>query len=161
MSKSKIVGMMGLIAFTMGILLIGNSLAGEKGKVASRIDYLATVVHTIKVPDMEDHTIWLVEAKGIYFSEKWGNALVYQIFTWDSIKGSGPCRGYDRWAFPDGSTIDGPWEGKSTGASVEGTLTLIKGTGKFEGIQGKGKFKAQMLSADQYYGHQEIDYTLP
>ena len=161
MFKSKYVGIMALIAFAMCIFLVRDSVAGEKGKVASRIDYLATAVHTLKVPDMEEHIIWLIEAKGIYSSEKWGNALVYQIFTWDSIKGSGPCQGYDRWTFPDGSAIDQKWEGKVAGGSVEGPVTLLKGTGKFEGIQGKGKFKAQMLSADQYYGHQEIDYTLP
>ena len=161
MSKSKIVGMMALISFAMGIFLVGDAVAGEKGKVASRIVYLATVVHTLKVPDVDDHINWLVEAKGIYSSGKWGAALVYQIITMDSIKGSGSSRGYDRWTFPDGSVIDIKWEGKARGASNEGTITLIKGTGKFEGIQGKGTFKAQMLSADQYYGDQEIDYTLP
>jgi len=161
MSKSKIVGVMALIAFAMGILLVGDAVAGEKGKVASRIVYLATGVHTLKVPDMDDHINWLVEAKGIYSSEKWGAALVYQVATMDSIKGSALSQGYDRWTFPDGSVIDIKWEGKGTGGSTEGTVTLIKGTGKFEGIQGKGTFKAQMLSADQYYGHQEINYTLP
>ncbi len=161
MSKSKIATMVALIVFSMSILLVGDLVAGEKGRVTSHIAYMGTVVHTLKVPDMEDHINWLIEAKGIYFSEKWGPALVYQVLTMDTIKGSGSSQGNDRWTFPDGSIIDIKWEGKVKDGSIGGPFTLIKGTGKFEGIQGRGAFKAQMLSADQWLGNQETDYMLP
>ena len=36
MSKSKIIGIMALIAFAMGIFLVGDAVAGERGKVVTR-----------------------------------------------------------------------------------------------------------------------------
>ena len=94
MSKFKIVGMMVLIAFAMGIVLVGDAVAAEKGKVVSRAVYYMPTIHTLKVPDVEGHTINLVEFKGIIFSEKWGAALDYQIFTLDYIKGARTFQGY-------------------------------------------------------------------
>ena len=94
MSKFKIVVMMVLIAFAMGIVLVGNAVAAEKGKVTYRQVLNVTTIHTLKVPDVEGHTINLVEFKGIIFSEKWGAALDYQIFTLDYIKGARTFQGY-------------------------------------------------------------------
>jgi hypothetical protein len=56
MSTSKVLGIMALIAFAMGIVLVGNVLAEEKGKVAFRGVYYTTTTHTLKVPDVEGHT---------------------------------------------------------------------------------------------------------
>jgi hypothetical protein len=169
MSKSKILAMMALIAFVMGILLVGDAVAGERGKVAAReVDY-STAVHTLKVPDVEGHTIFLSEAKGIVFTEKWGACLDYKTYTMDLIKGEGTQAGYGHYTFPDGSTYDTKWEGKNKGggrgivgsAAAEGTWTYIKGTGKFEGIQGGGTWKVYVLGPGQWYADNEGEYTLP
>ncbi len=56
MSTFKVFGIMALIAFAMGIVLGGNGLAEEKGKVAFRGVYYTTTIHTLKVPDVEGHT---------------------------------------------------------------------------------------------------------
>jgi hypothetical protein len=169
MSKSKIVGMLALIAFAMGIFFVGDAAAGETGKVVAREVGYNTTVHTLKVPDVEGHAIYMMDAKGIGFNEKWGAYLIYMTFTIDIIKGEGPLQGYTHATFPDGSTYDSKWEGKNkaggrgtTGsASAEGSWTYIKGTGKFEGIQGGGTWKNYVMGPGQHYSDDEGEYTLP
>jgi hypothetical protein len=173
MSKSKILGMMVLIAFVMGILLVGDALAGESGKVVTREVMNMAAVQTLKVPDVEGHAIRLCEAKGIGFSEKWGAYLAYHTYTIDLIKGEGTSQGYAHYTFPDGSTYDTKFEGKNKGAATEfsagiagsvnaeGTWTYIKGTGKFEGIHGGGTYKVYVLGPGQWYADVEGEYTLP
>jgi hypothetical protein len=161
MSKSKIVGIIALIAFATGILLVGDALAAERGKFVARWVVYTTAVHTLKVPDAEGHTILLSEAKGIAFTEKWGACLAYQTGTLDLLKGEGTGQGYAHYTFPDGSTFTNKWEGKSGGSIWEGTWTCIKGTGKFEGIQGAGTFKSHGMGPDRTYSDVEGEYTLP
>jgi hypothetical protein len=169
MSRCKILTVVALMAFAMGIFLVGDALAGETGKVADRGVYYAATVHTLKVPDVEGHTIYLFESKGIGFSEKWGACLIYQICTLDLIKGEGTHQGYNQVTFPDGSTLTTKFEGKNMGASrtitgshsSEGTFTYIKGTGKFEGIQGGGTYKSYHMGPGQWYSDSEGEYTLP
>jgi hypothetical protein len=118
---------------------------------------------------VEGHTIHLIESKGIGFNEKWGAYLIYEPMTLDVTKGEGPLQGYSQFTYPDGSTITNKWEGKNMGggrtitgaASGEGTWTYIKGTGKFEGIQGGGTFKSYNMGPGQFYADFEGEYTLP
>ena len=169
MCKFKFVGMMLLIAFAMSIVLVGDVVAAEKGKVAGRQVWHVTTIHALKVPDVEGHVINVLEAKGIVSYEKWGAALIDQINTMDLIKGAGTMQGYNQVTFPDGSTITSRFEGKVTGggtgvtgmASAESTSTYIKGTGKFQGIQGRGTAKAYVLAPGQYYSDWDGEYTLP
>ena len=169
MSKSKIVGMLALVAFVMGIFLVGDALAGERGKVVTREVYYMLTIHTLKVPDVEGHAIHLLEAKGIGFNEKWGAYLIYVSQTLDLIKGEGPFQGYSQHTYPDGFTITVKFEGKNKGAgrgttgasSSEGTWRYIKGTGKFEGIQGVATYKTYALGPGQFYTDGEGEYTLP
>ena len=173
MSKSKIVGMMVLIFFAMGILLVFDALAEERGNVANREVLNMAAVQTLKVPDVEGHAIRLCEAKGIVFTEKWGNCLAYHTYTIDLIKGEGTSQGYAHYTYPDGSAYDTKFEGKNKGAATEfsagiagsvnaeGTWTYIKGTGKFEGIQGGGTYKVYVLGPGQWYADVEGKYTLP
>ena len=173
MSKSKIIAMIALIAFAMGIFLVGDAPAEERGKVVAReVDYVTTV-QTLKVPDVEGHTIHLIEAKGIGFSEKWGAYLVYLIYTVDLIKGVGTHQGYTQCTYPDGSTMNYKFEGKNKAAAIkfsagiagsvisEGTKTYIKGTGKFEGIQGVATYKVYAPGPGQFYSDGVGEYTLP
>jgi len=153
----------------MGIVLVGDALAGERGKIIARQACSATTVHTLKVPDVESHTISLIEGKGIVFNEKWGAHLIYLTYTVDLIKGEATVRGYTQYTFPDGSTYTSKWEGKNMGAgrgtagsaSSEGSWTFIKGTGRFEGIQGEGTYKSYILVPGQWYSDIEGQYTLP
>jgi hypothetical protein len=78
----------------------------------------------------------------------------------DLLKGEGTVQGYTQCTFPDGSTATQKWEGK-IGASSTGTWTYIKGTGKFEGIQGEGTWKSYSMSPDRWYSEGVGEYTLP
>jgi hypothetical protein len=161
MSKAKIVGIMALIVFAMGILLMGEALAGERGKVSNREIWFMPTIQTLKVPDMEGHTIHLWEAKGIIFTEKWGVCQGYVPATSDfnTPKGEMTSKGYVQYTYPDGSTTVQKWESK--GRTPPGTWTYIKGTGKFEGIQGGGTFTFGMVGPDRWYTDIEGEYTLP
>jgi hypothetical protein len=170
MSKFKILGIVVLIVFAMGIVLVGDAVAAERGKVTYRQVNYVTTIHTLKVPDVEGHANTLFEAKGIAFYEKWGAALTSMIVTFDLIKGAGTFQGYTLTTFPDGSSTTGKFEGKTTAAGVglltgiassEGTWTYTKGTGKFEGIQGRGTFKSYTLGPGQFYSDNQGEYTLP
>ena len=170
MSKSKIVGIMSLIVFAMGIVLAGDAVAGEKGKGTAREVFYGTTFHTINVPGIEGHTLVLGEAKMIHFSEKFGPSVGICTQMLDLIKGKGgQCQGYNQYTYPDGSTITHKWKGELKGggrgklgtASSEGTYTYIKGTGKYQGIQGGGTWKSYTLAPGQWYSDSEGEYTLP
>ena len=170
MSKLKIVGMMALMAFALGSILVGNAVAGESGKILIREVYYIPTVHTLKVPDMEGHIYTLFEEKGIGFHEKWGNWLITVVGTADVKKaeGTSTVQFYVHYTFPDGSTITFKGEGGSVPRrgiigepSGEGTAIPIKGTGKFEGIQGRVAWKSYRLAPDQLYSYPELEYTLP
>jgi len=172
MSKFKIVGMVALIAFAMSIVLVSGAVAAERGKLTFRHASYVTTVHTLKVPDVEGHVNILYEAKGINFYEKWGAAINSQIVSFDLTKGVGTYQGYMHTTFPDGSTQTTKFEGKTTTTATgvglvtgiarsEGTWTYTKGTGKFEGIQGRGTLKTYTLGPGQYYVDIEGEYTLP
>ncbi len=161
MSKSKIVGILALVGFAMGSLLVSDALAEERGKISMREVLYGTTFHIQKVSDVEEHAIIAYEAKGIAFYEKWGTCLVTETGTLDFLKGEGPGKGYNHYTFPDGSTITMKWEAKIGAGRGEGTWTPIKGTGKFLGIQGEGTWKSYNMSPERWYDDSEIKYTLP
>jgi hypothetical protein len=89
--------------------------------------------------------------------------------TGDRTKGLGPSEGYNVTTYPDGSTITAKVKaeatsagsGKSGSGEGEGTYTWVRGTGKFQGIQGGGTFKFRVLGPGQWYADFEGEYTLP
>ncbi len=101
MSKSKIVAMMALIVFAMGIFLVGDAAAGESGKIAGGDVFYIPTTHTLKVPDVEEHAIFAFEGKGITFYEKWGACLANETGIMDLVKGEGTCQGYSQLEFPE------------------------------------------------------------
>jgi len=169
MSKIRIFAFIALITLAFGLALVGNAMAGERGKVVLRDVYFATGFPSAKVPDTEGHAIYLIEAKGMSFSEKWGPCLLVQSGIGDYTKGLGPAEGYTHRTYPDGSTITTKYKGeaKTVGRGITGggggevTWTFIKGTGKFEGIQGGGTSKYWVLGPGQWYSDSEGEYTLP
>jgi hypothetical protein len=148
MSKSKIVGMMALIAFAMGIVMVGDVVAGEyvKGHLIKH----HTKWQQINVGDEDGHVLVVHESKGvntIIEGPNWFNDCLYRDTTLADINlktflGSSKTyaeitdRDGNKWYFtPEGKSIK---EGKYAWG---GTWKTIKGTGKFEGIQGKGTWK--------------------
>jgi len=169
MSRSKIVRIMALSVFAMASFWVGQAVAGESGKVVEREVYYVTTVHRLNVPDVEGHINSLTEAKSINFNEKFGPSLGYRTQLGDWIKGTGTVQGYTQITYPDGSTITSKWMGEvksaglgpTGGSEAKGTWSYIKGTGKYEGIQGKGTFESYVLGPGQWYSEVRGEYTLP
>jgi len=162
MKTIRVAAFIAFIAFALGIATVDDALAGERGKVVVRDVCFSTNYVSAKVPDVEGHAINLIEAKGMSFSEKWGPCLLVLGAMQDYTKGVGPYQGYIHYTYPDGSTITIKIEGKGKpGARGEGTWSYIKGTGKFEGIQGGGTRQYWVLGPGQWYVDAEGEYTLP
>jgi hypothetical protein len=148
MSKFKIVGIMALIAFAMGIILVGNALAGEKFKC--RTVWVSTKVERINVDDEKGHAFVLGEMKGIIsnmegktFGEGWLGWSGYIADISPKIGMTG--NGYMTLTDKDGDKIYMKYEFKPPGPHQP--WTFFKGTGKFEGVRGKGTFSS-VLTAD-------------
>ena len=170
MSRFKLIAFIALITLAFGFALVGEALAGESGKVLVRDVFFAQgYLASTKVADAEGHAMNLLEAKGMSFSDKWGPCLLVLSVVQDYTKGVGPYDGYIHYTYSDSSTITIriKGEGKAAGpgatgsASGEGTWTYLKGTGKFEGIQGGGTREYWVLGPGQWYADATGEYKLP
>ena len=168
MSKSKIVGMMALIAFAMGILLVGNALAGEK--VKGRIVGVISKVQTVSVPDREGHMIVLYEGKcvQVIFSgnRSLDGAATNEVGMVDMLNpktGERIFHGYQETIPLDGGgKIYGRFEFTHlAGGSAHGTWEYLHGTGRYEGIKGRGTWASPSLGGDRWYGDWEGEIELP
>ena len=166
MSKSKIVGIMALMAFITGIFLAADGGAGEKfiGR---------TVKHLLKweqinVGDEEGHVIVLFEGKGIStdlqgksYTDGW---VEHEegLFDMNNKTGAGSCQGYSEFASKEGEKIYIKWKCGPTNVA-NGTWTFFKGTGKYEGIRGGGTWAPGPPSSDPGYfsSHWEGEAELP
>jgi hypothetical protein len=162
MFKSKIVAIMALIAFVMGFVLVGNVVAGEKFKC--RNVWYVTKNEQINVGDETGHVVTLREYKGIVsnmqgktFGEGWVTwcTALLDISPKTGVAGGG----YMTWADKDGDKIYMKWHLKPPGPHP---LTFFKGTGKFEGVQGKATFSV-VYTRDpmQFYADWEGEVELP
>ena len=171
MSKSKIVGIMALIAFAVGIFLVGNAVAGEKHR-------LSTVYHMIKweqmnVPGEEGHVIALWDAKGVIRNKdgkRFGEGVIIHTvgsFDWNMKAGIVLAHFYDEWTDRDGDKIysKSESEGKlkigEMGPFLEGRNTFTRGVGKYEGIRGGFTWRGYALPPDQSYADWDVEVELP
>jgi len=162
MKAIRVMAFVTLIGFALGIAMVGDALAGEKGKVVVRDVFFMTNYVSAKVPDVGGHAVNFIEAKGMSFTEKWGACLFVMVAVQDYTEGVGPYLGYLHYTYRDGSTISIKMEGKGKpGERGEGTWSYIKGTGKFEGIQGGGTREYWVLGPGQWYVDAKGEYTLP
>ena len=168
MFNKEIVGITALIVFTIGIILMGNAVAGEKHR-------LSIVYHTIKaeqmnVPGEEGHVIGLSEVKGIVRNKdgkRFGEGVIIHTVCYsDSNMKAGIWSGhcYDEWIGREGikfySTGEGKLERGEAGPYLGGTTTFTKGIGKYEGIRGRYDWKVYPLGTDQYYADLEAEVEL-
>jgi hypothetical protein len=167
MSKSKIVGIVALIVFAMGILLVGYAVAGEKHQF--RIVKHAVKLNPVNLPGEEGHVIFSTEDQGITTNlggkAFWHGWLYRSAYWWEANSetdvGSG--YGYTVTTDPDGDKIYTRWEGKKDkgDSHSRGTTTIIKGTGKWEGTQGRGTWVGTTVALGETYTDGEWDIELP
>ncbi len=142
MSKSKIVGMMALIAFTIGIVLVDNVVAGrEATESVTGGFYGASKV----IAFGQDYIYGGGEAFGVWVGDTGKEMLhgvsVHPVFGWKVEKGYYTETGGTVWTLPNGDKVYLKYisSGKP-GEAPKGTITVLGGTGKCAGIEGSGEF---------------------
>ena len=152
------------ICALLGILVIAASLLVPVTQVAAktakfRVVFVFTKMEPIQVGDVEGHFVGTYEIKGLSSHEN-GEVATYRDWgTFDSIEGF---KGYFVLTFEDGSTQWANYQGTSKPAQdgkvmlYEGTWECIKGTGRFEEIEGSGSFTGKNFTPP---GVVYIDYT--
>jgi hypothetical protein len=145
---------------------ITTSLAQEKVKT-KRKDYGVMVKYeTIKVDDIEGHALNSYESRGVGSAEEGTFSSKGQS---DLTKGNGTHQGYYKNTDKDGNVFFSKWQGKvSTTQSPEGkpimkwegTFSYVKGTGKWENIQGGGTYKGGFIARGIYVNYVEGEYFI-
>lgn len=137
------------------------------GKAKSR-----TVLHKVKseqidVGDEDGHVMEVYEKRGIQFNLLDSSAqarIVREVATNDLNRraGTGVTQGITEITDKDGHKLYSKWEGsKRAGESWKGTWILIKGTGKYQGIKGKGTWATTDLGPADSYDDSEGEWELP
>ncbi len=132
----------------------------------------AAKISVIEVDDIPGHTIGVVEFAGVLSCDDGSIATTSTKDMFDYIKGSGKFHGYSVVTFEDGFTFSIGYQGTATpeanGKTTrwDGTCEFIKGTGRFEGVQGGGSLIGKRLASapgagSQYYVDYDLTYTLP
>jgi hypothetical protein len=135
------------LIFAFGVM---TSVAQEKVKIKDKRYWVNIKSEVMKVDDTEGHVIMTGESKGI---DVGSGAITISKGGFDLVKGNGTHWSYSKTMGPDGDTFTKA-EGKVTTAlspagkpimTMEGTWSMIRGTGKWEGFQGSGTFKVKVI----------------
>ena len=165
------------LALLVGLALVfaffvATSMAQQKTKIAGKMTCAYVMQKKLDVGDTEGHVISLAQSEGTNVStgenEFMDGARIVNMSFSDVIKGNGPHQGYLKHEKNGNSTFTG-WNGKITtifsdeGTPIitfEGIFTYIRGTGKFEGIQGSGTYKGRFISEKEYTVEWEGEYFI-
>jgi hypothetical protein len=163
----------------LGILIIAAWLLGSVTQAGAQTYTMKcretghqVKMHIIEVGDVPSHIIGVGENAGVMSCEDGSVATTSAKWMSDLTKGSAIAQFYGLATYEDGSTT---WykgintvtpnpDGKT--ARWEGTYEYIKGTGRFEGIQGSGSYTGKRLTplggtGAQWYFDSIWTYTLP
>jgi hypothetical protein len=160
-------------AVIVGTLLFLTVFLVPITQAAEEVAYRATY-HTIKsetkeVGDVPGHITGFSEHAGLgFFTKGPGSGEIAtrtSTSVFDVVKGKGTFTTDVTYTFRDGSTQSTkslgtltPMDGGKTAVS-EGTYEVSGGTGRFEGIKGKGTWKAERLGSRETGGDGYVDVT--
>jgi hypothetical protein len=157
----------------LAVLAVLGTLSLARAETAKgRSVYHFVKIERIEVGDVPGHVIGVAEHRGLMSLDTGEVATHISRLTLDYTNGSGTFQGYNSVSFDDGSTKIFKAQGRTTAqtggvSTFEATYTYLKGTGRFEGIQGTGSFTGKRIapltagaSADCYLDFTET-YTLP
>ena len=144
-------GIIGILLIAVWLLVPATPAVAKKEKVKTRNVSQITKMHVIKVGDVDGHIIAVYERRGLAFfvGGEVGTYLNRGMF--DITKGKGTAQGYVTNTFEDGSTTTSTWQGtiaprEGKRLTAEGAFTYIGGSGRFEGIEGGGKWTAKSFT---------------
>lgn len=170
-SAKKLIGLFIslVLIFTLGVT---TSIAQQKIKVSGKHTFAYTKQDSINVGDTEGHLITLSEYEGFNVStgkDKFmDGALDVAMGFSDLVMGNGTDQGYGKFSLNGDvifwkhqgniATTISP-EGKPV-STAEGSWTWIKGTGKYENIQGSGTYKGKFMSRSIFIVDWEGEYFI-
>jgi len=127
------------------IIAFGVTTASAQDKVKVKFTkYIVITKYEQKeVGDIEDHFLVQYEAKDISSD---GRFIYYKTAQADYVKGVGSHRGYNEVVDREGGTFFNKYD--------------IKGTGKYEGIQGGGTYKGMMIGKGIFSLDVEGEYII-
>jgi hypothetical protein len=148
MIRSKSLSGMMVVVVLFAMAAIDYAAAGEK--VKSRATSVRTKWHSIEVGDEGGHTIAVFENKNVYFNEKTGEkstGISSGLLDMNFKTGKGTVNGYVVRTYSNGDKVISSTEGKPVGKGhSKGTFTIIRGTGKYKGIEGNGTWESKSLA---------------
>ena len=136
-----------------------------------RMVFFHTKSEIFPVGDVPDHIVGASESTGLATLTTGEVAVVTMTSFADYTQGRGPHWGYTRLTFEDGSTIDLKIEGstrpnpRGKGALFKATDLILRGSGRYAGIQGKGNHEGRRVAplgtGAQLYVDVTLTYNLP
>jgi len=160
MSRYKIMALMVIFTFVIGLTLVGDALAGEKGK--TRVSFHSTKWQQIEVGDVEGHVLAVNEAVGIITvlegdkSTDGAAVRLVSLYDFNTKTGTGTVRGYNEHTSQDGAKGYEEWEGQFVpGARAEGRFAWLRATGKWAGMKVWGTWKSHGVGPGQWYSDSE------
>ena len=146
-------------------MTVGYAMAGEKQKIKGHAASINVKWEQIEVGDKEGHVTAISESKRIGFFETSDEKYVgrsVDILDLNLKTGEGFGHGYLVSTDKDGDKRYSTWEGKSvTKGHWKGKWTIVKGTGKFQGIIEGGTYSSYMLAPGQSYSEWEGEIEIP
>ena len=162
----SILGGIGILLIAALLLVPVTPAVAKTEKVKGSNVSQITQMHVFKVDDVDGHVIAIYERRGLGFFD--GEVATYlNRAMLDSTKGKGNVEGYVIYTFEDGSTTVSRFQGtlepregkKFTG---KGTYSYIRGSGRFEGIEGSGSWTAKSYTpytAEETKSDLVVDFT--
>ena len=161
MSKFKIIALIAVITLAFAGTAIDNAMAAERYKV--RTSNYIVKWDTIEVGDEEGHVVGVGESNGIVTNmegKTFGDGLVKRLVGFVDMNTKtrimSSTHGYVDWTDKDGDKIYFTYEGQH-----KGTLGIVKGTGKYEGIKGKGTWVITFVGPRLWFTDEEFEVELP
>jgi hypothetical protein len=151
MLKSKRLTLLLISLASIFVLGLTTSLAQEKTKIEGKILLVNTKYEVIKLDDIEGHTLVQHGWKGV---DVVTDSQVFTSGSSDYVKGNGQHRTYSKTVHPDGDVSFNKAVGRTTTTlspegkpvtTIKGTFSFIRGTGKYENIEGGGKYKGKVI----------------
>ena len=158
-----------LLFLTVFLVPITQAAEQAAEKVTVRITYHTIKAETKEVGDVPGHITGVSQHAGLgFFTKGPGSGEIAtrtSTSVFDVVKGKGTFTTDIVYTFRDGSTISvkalgatTPVDGGKRGVE-EGTYEVTGGTGRFEGIKGKGTWKGERLGPRETGGDGYADVT--
>jgi len=157
MFGKKIFKFMFVTFILLTLVFVTYSTAEEKVTMHGTV--VTTKYNQLEVDDEDGHVIAVTESKQVHFNKATGEKFPQVskvILDFNYKTGHGTLKSYAVMTSPSGDKIFTEGKGSPVGKGHwKGTYVYTKGTGKYEGIKGKGTWETQSLAPQISYMESE------